>query len=272
MDIIKLADFINANSKNILPADIKLGHLQEFVKALSSVDIEASSQSRIISGIRAFYKYLVIENLISEDPTELLEMPKIGRKLPQVLSKEEIEKMIDVIDLSHPLGERNKAIIETLYGCGLRVSELTNMKLNDLFPEEGYLIIVGKGNKQRLVPVSPKVLEQISRYKNHVRVHFPIKHGHENFLFLNQNGRRLTRAMIFTIIKRTGDMAGIKKTISPHTFRHSFATHLVENGADLRAVQDMLGHAFITTTEIYTHIDREYLRDNILRFHPLNKS
>ncbi|HLO91797.1 MAG: site-specific tyrosine recombinase [Chloroflexota bacterium] len=271
-DINKLAGYVSSSSNGLLPGDLKLSHLQDFIKALSSIEIEASSQSRILSGIRSFYKYLVIENLIKEDPTELLEMPKIGRKLPQVLSQDEIEKMIDIIDLSHPLGERNKAIIETLYGCGLRVSELTEMRLTNFFPDEGYLIITGKGNKQRIVPIGPKVIHQILRYKNYIRTRLPVKHGFENYLFLNQNGRKLTRAMIFTIVKQTGKLAGIKKTISPHTFRHSFATHLVENGADLRAVQDMLGHAFITTTEIYTHIDREFLRDNILRYHPLNQN
>jgi len=270
-DIDKLSGYISSQHINVLPGDVKLAHLQDFVKALASIDIEASSQSRIISGIRSFYRYLIMENIIKDDPTQLLEMPKIGRKLPEVLSQQEIEKMINVIDLSDPLGERNKAIIETLYGCGLRVSELTELKLTNLFIDDGYVIIIGKGNKQRLVPIGPRVTQQILRYKDNIRVHLPIKHGHENVLFLNHYGRKLTRAMIFEIVKKTGRLAGITKTISPHTFRHSFATHLVENGADLRAVQDMLGHAFITTTEIYTHIDREYLRDNILKYHPLNK-
>lgn len=270
-DLEKFSGYMVSAHPSLLPADVKLAHLQEFIKVLASLDIEASSQSRILSGIRTFYKYMLLENLIKDDPTQLLDMPKIGRKLPQVLTQEEIEKMINVIDLSNPLGERNKAIIETLYGCGLRVSELTDLKLTNLYPDEGYIIIIGKGNKQRLVPIGPSVVDQIKRYKDHIRCHLPIKHGHENYLFLNQNGKKLTRAMIFTIIKRTGSLAGIKKIISPHTFRHSFATHLVENGADLRAVQDMLGHAFITTTEIYTHIDREFLRENILKFHPLSK-
>lgn len=270
-DIEKLAGYVATMPGDLKPGDLNLQQLQDFVKTLASMGIEASSQSRIISGIRSFYKYLLLENEIKIDPTELLDMPKIGRKLPQVLSQQEIEMMLSAIDLSHPLGERNKAIIETLYGCGLRVSELTDLKLTNLFPEEGYIVIIGKGNKQRIVPIGPKVMSQILRYKEHVRNHLPVKNGQENYLYLNQNGKKLTRAMIFTIIKRLGALAGITKTISPHTFRHSFATHLVENGADLRAVQDMLGHAFITTTEIYTHIDREFLRDNILRFHPLNK-
>lgn len=270
-DIEKLSRYIQT-SGDILPGELTLAHLQDFVKALASISIEASSQSRILSGIRSFYRYLMLENIIMVDPTELLEMPKIGRKLPEVLSQEEIEKMIVSIDLSNPQGERNKAILEVLYGCGLRVSELTELRLTNLFLDEGYIIIIGKGNKQRLVPIGPKVAKQIQLYKDHVRIHLPIKRGHENILFLNHYGRKLTRAMIFVIVKRTGELAGITKTISPHTFRHSFATHLVENGADLRAVQDMLGHAFITTTEIYTHIDREYLRENILKFHPLNKN
>ncbi|HLN53410.1 MAG TPA: site-specific tyrosine recombinase [Lentimicrobium sp.] len=267
-DIEKCANFMST----VLPAEVTLAHLQEFVKALASVGMEASSQSRIISGVRSFYKYLILEGILNNDPTELLEMPKIGRKLPEVLTRLEIENMIRVIDLSDPLGERNKAIIETLYGCGLRVSELTDLKLNNLYPDEGYIIVIGKGNKQRIIPIASRVVDQISRYRDHVRVHLPIKHGHESYIFLNHYGRKLTRVMIFHIIKKTAVLAGIKKTISPHTFRHSFATHLVENGADLRAVQDMLGHAFITTTEIYTHIDREYLRKNILKYHPLNQA
>lgn len=270
-DIIKLENYSSNHWNGLLPELLTLNHIKEFIKTLSSLEIEASSQSRIISGIRSFYRYLILENIIENDPTELLELPKIGKKLPSVLSIEEIDKMIDVIDLSNPLGERNKTIIETLYGCGLRVSELTNLKLTNLFLEDGYVIITGKGNKQRLVPIGPKVSHQIINYRDHVRVHVNIKTGNENILFLNQLGAKLTRAMIFEIVKRTASEAGIKKVVSPHTFRHSFATHLVENGADLRAVQDMLGHAFITTTEIYTHIDREYLRKNILKYHPLNQ-
>lgn len=270
-DINKLSSFINTTYNGLLPGDVRLNHLQDFVKILSSLEIEASSQSRIISGIRSFYRYLILENVIKIDPTELLDMPRLGKKLPAVLSQSEIEKIIDCIDLSDPLGERNKAIIETLYGCGLRVSELTALKLTDLYLDDGYIIIIGKGNKQRLVPVSHRITKQIMLYRNNVRNHLDIKAGHENILFLNHYGRKLTRAMIFEIVKRLSKAAGITKNISPHTFRHSFATHLVENGADLRAVQDMLGHAVITTTEIYTHIDREFLRKNILKYHPLNQ-
>lgn len=270
-DINKLAAFLEGAYQGLLPGDVKLMHLQDFVKTLSSLEIEASSQSRIISGIRSFYRYLILENVIKADPTELLDMPRIGKKLPAVLSQVEIEKIIESIDRSDQLAERNKAIIETLYGCGLRVSELTSMKLTDLYLDDGYILIIGKGNKQRLVPISQRITKQIMLYKNNVRNHLDIKTGHENILFLNHYGRKLTRAMIFEIVKRLAKLAGITKNISPHTFRHSFATHLVENGADLRAVQDMLGHAVITTTEIYTHIDREFLRINILKYHPLNQ-
>lgn len=270
LDIDKLARYMMSRPERLQPKQIQLSDLQQFIKELASVHLESSSQARILSGIRSFFKYMLLEEVINEDPTLLLDMPKIGRKLPEVLSQAEIEKMIDVIDLSTPLGERNKAIIETLYGCGLRVSELTNLKLNNLYAEEKFVIIIGKGNKQRLVPINDRVVNQILRYVRHVRVHLKIKPDSENTIFLNQNGSKLTRAMIFTIIKKIGKAAGIVKTISPHTFRHSFATHLIENGADLRAVQTMLGHSSITTTEIYTHIDREFLRDNILKYHPLN--
>jgi integrase/recombinase XerD len=268
-DIQKLADYLNNTSK-ILPANVQLSHLQSFVKDLASLEIEPTSQSRIISGIKSFYKFLLIEGVITDDPTELLETPKKGRKLPDILSQEEIGMLIKSIDLSDPLGERNKTIIETLYGCGLRVSELLNLKLTDIYELEGYLIITGKGNKQRMVPIGSWILNQIVRYRDHIRITLDVKSEFENILFLNRNGRKLTRAMIFEIVKRLAAAAGIHKTISPHTFRHSFATHLVENGADLRAVQEMLGHSVITTTEIYTHLDREFLRKNILGHHPLN--
>lgn len=270
-DIEKLAKYASNTAVGLLPADIKLEHLQDFIKTLANIGIEASSQSRILSGIRSFYRYLVIENIIQNDPTQLLEMPKIGRKLPEVLTREEIEMMIAAIDLSHPLGERNKAIIEILYGCGLRVSELTDLLLTNLYMNDGFIIVIGKGNKQRIIPIGERVSNQILRYITFTRINLKIKKEYENVVFLNRNGRKLTRMMIFNIVNDLADKAGIKKTISPHTFRHSFATHLVENGADLRAVQDMLGHAFITTTEIYTHIDREFLRENILKYHPLNK-
>lgn len=268
-DIHKLADYLESSCK-VLPANVQLEDLQKFVKALSSLEIESASQARIISGIKSFYRFLLIENVIATDPTELLEVPKKGRKLPDILAREEIEKMIRMIDLSNPLGERNKAIIETLYGCGLRVSELVNLSLNNIYQNEGFLLMIGKGNKQRMVPLGPVIRDQIVRYRDFVRTKMPVKPESENILFLNRRGGQLTRAMVFEIVKRLAEAAGIKKTISPHTFRHSFATHLVENGADLRAVQEMLGHSVITTTEIYTHLDREFLRKNILSHHPLN--
>lgn len=269
-DIHKLASFLVDHLKINKPRDVNLDNLQAFIKTLSALEIEASSQSRILSGIRSFFQYLTVESVITDNPTLLLDMPKIGRKLPEVLSLSEVENMLRCIDLSHPLGERNKAIIQTLYGCGLRVSELITLRLTDLFFKEGYIIIIGKGNKQRMIPLSENVAQQIKRYLTYSRAHFSIKPQAENILFLNRYGRKLTRAMIFFIVREYAQLAGIRKTISPHTFRHSFATHLVENGADLRAVQEMLGHSVITTTEIYTHIDREFIRRNILKYHPLN--
>lgn len=267
-DVAKLMEYVSEKPNLSDPRNIKTTDLTDFVKALTEIGLEASTQSRIISGIRAFYNFLILENEIKTDPTELLEMPKIGRKLPDVLSVEEIDALISVIDLSLPNGERNKAIIEVLYGCGLRVSELITLKLSDLFFDENFIRVTGKGNKQRLVPIGGRAIEQVQRYRMHIRVHQKMLKDSEDVLFLNNRGRGLTRAMIFSIVKDLAEKAGIHKTISPHTFRHSFATHLVERGADLRSVQEMLGHVSITTTEIYTHIDREYLRKNILKYHP----
>lgn len=267
-DVEKLAGFLGENDNSLRPSEVKTANLQDFVNTIAGLGVAATSQARIISGIRSFFKYLLLESEIKSDPTELLEMPRTGRKLPEVLSVGEIEKLLSVIDLSQPNGERNKAIIELLYGCGLRVSELVNLKLTDIRLDEYYITVTGKGNKQRIVPLGDAALSQMKRYINEVRVHADIKKGEEAIVFLNQRGARLTRAMIFHIIKTLAAEAGLRKQISPHTFRHSFATHLVENGADLRSVQEMLGHASITTTEIYTHIDREYLRQNILRYHP----
>lgn len=269
-DIGKLANFYDAENDNIEPTAIKLNDLRKFVNMLARLGIAASSQARIISGIRSFYRYLLIENEIKSDPTELLEMPKTGRKLPDVLTEKEVIKIIEVVDMSQPTGERNKAIIETLYSCGLRVSELVNLKLSDLFFNEGYIKVTGKGDKQRIVPIGSIALKQINQYIQFTRIKGTIKKGNEDILFLNKNGRKLTRAMIFVIIKQLTENAGIKKNVSPHTLRHSFATHLVEKGADLRAVQEMLGHASITTTEIYTHLDRKFIRTNILKYHPRN--
>lgn len=270
-DIRKLADYFSSSGATLSPAHVKLNDLQGFLAALTDLGISASSQARIISGIRSFYHYLLLENEITSDPTEMLEMPKKGLKLPEVLTENEIIKVIDTVDLSKPHGERNKAMLEILYGCGLRVSELVNLKLSDLHFSEDFITVTGKGNKQRIVPVGTLARKQVMNYLTWIRNRQTVAAGSENIVFLNNRGRKLTRAMIFEIVKKATSAAGIHKNISPHTLRHSFATHLIENGADLRAIQDMLGHASITTTEIYTHIDREFLRDSILRFHPRSK-
>lgn len=267
-DVAKLMDYAGNQGNLDDPRSIKTSDLQQFIGVIAELGLEASTQSRIISGIRSFYNFLLIENEIKSDPTELLEMPRIGRKLPDVLSVGEIDGMIKAIDLSLPNGERNKAMIEMLYGCGLRVSELVNLKISDLYFAENYIKVTGKGNKQRLVPIGNGAIAQAQRYISMIRIHQKVKKEAEDVIFLNNRGKGLTRAMIFSIVKTLAEKAGINKSISPHTFRHSFATHLVENGADLRSVQEMLGHASITTTEIYTHLDREYLRKNILKYHP----
>ena len=246
--------------------------LEAFVSTLHDVGIQPRSQARIISGVKSFYKFLRLEGYMDADPTELLLTPKIGRHLPEVLTIDEIDAMIDAIDMSKPEGQRNRAIIETLYGCGLRVSELIGLQLSQLFMEERYVIIQGKGNKQRLVPISPVAIEQITLYLEQTRAHQVAKRGSEDILFLNRRGAMLTRQMIFHIVKQLCELAGIRKVISPHTLRHSFATHLLEGGANLRAIQQMLGHESITTTEIYVHIDRSRLRDEILTHHPRNTS
>ena len=245
--------------------------LERFVCSLQDVGIQARSQARIISGVKRFYKFLRMEGYMETDPTELLLTPKIGRHLPEVLTTEEIDRMIDAIDMSKPEGQRNRAIIETLYGCGLRVSELVGLRLSQLFIEEHYVVVEGKGNKQRLVPISPVAVEQICLYLEQTRSHQVTQRGSEDILFLNRRGAMLTRQMIFHIVKQLCELAGVRKVISPHTLRHSFATHLLEGGANLRAIQQMLGHESITTTEIYVHIDRTRLRDEILQHHPRNK-
>ena len=265
-DVSKLEFFLTENGKETLPALVQYSDLKEFLVWFNKDNKNARTQSRTLSGIRAYFKFLLIEGEITENPSSLIESPKIGLKLPQVLSIEEIDRMIDAIDLSRPDGHRNKAIIETLYGCGLRVSELVGLKLTDIHYEDGYIIVTGKGSKQRLVPISGKALKEIDFYKTDRNRLSVIKDI--NILFLNRRGSRLTRIMIFKIIKDLGAKAGITKNISPHTFRHSFATHMIEAGADLRAVQEMLGHESILTTEIYTHIDRSYLRDSLMMFHP----
>mgnify|MGYP000879853521 CR=1 FL=1 len=268
-DLTKLQDFCSA--KGILPNEISFNHLKEFVAVLYDFGLSARSQARIISGIKQFFSFLLVENIISIDPSELLEQPKIGRKLPEVLTVEEIDSLIGAVDVSKPEGHRNRAILETLYSCGIRVSELVNLSLSDLFYDEGYLRVIGKGNKERLVPVSKKVEKEIQFYVEYQRKSIPVCKGDENIVFLNRRGNRLTRVMIFTIIKNLSEKIGLKKSVSPHTFRHSFATHLLEGGANLRAIQEMLGHESITTTEIYTHMDQRFLRDAILTFHPRNQ-
>ena len=267
-DIEKLVQFLDYKNYNLSSSQIELKHLQEFLQWVNELGMTATSQSRIISGIRAFYKYLLVENLLNSNPTELLETPKIGRKLPDTLGIEEINKLIDSIDLSQKQGQRNKAMLETLYSSGLRVSELVNLKISNLSFEIGFIKITGKGDKQRLVPIGSIAMRYIDIYRNEIRSNIKIVKEAEDILFLNNRGNKLTRVMVFHIIKKLAAIAGLRKKISPHTFRHSFATHLVEGGADLRAVQEMLGHESITTTEIYTHLDREYLRKNILQYHP----
>ncbi len=253
------------------PAEIKLKDLQQFIKWIAELGMTDTSQARIISGIRAFYKYCLLEEISATDPTTLLEAPKLKRALPDTLSFEEIERIINAIDLSKQEGGRNKAILETMYSCGLRVSEVTGLRISQLYLDVGFIRVTGKGDKERLVPIGSGAGKYINLYKNNVRVHTPAQKGNEDILFLNRRGSKLSRVMIFYIIKDLAAKAGIKKTISPHTFRHSFATHLVEGGADLRAVQEMLGHASITTTEIYTHLDRAFLRKTLEQFHPAFK-
>ncbi len=270
-DVELVAQYFTNTNQNLLPKDITTEQLQSFLIWLHELNIGARSQMRIISGIRAFYKYLSLEDLTENDPTQLLDSPKIGQRLPVFLTIAEIEKMLQVIDRSKPEGERNRAIIETLYGCGLRVSELTDLRLNHLFFNEGFIRVVGKGDKERLVPIGHAAANQITLYIEQIRKHQEVKKGEEDIVFLNRRGTRLSRVMIFKLIKQTVKDAGITKTISPHTLRHSFATHLVQNGADLRAVQEMLGHESILTTEIYTHLDQSMLRKSILQFHPLYK-
>lgn len=270
-DIEKLTQYLTAINSSQQPADLSLKDLQLFVKWINELGMGQTSQSRIISGIRSFYKYCLIEQICKTDPTQLLEAPKTKRKLPDTLSFEEIELVISQIDQSTPEGGRNKAILETMYSCGLRVTEVINLKISGIYPDLGFIRVTGKGDKERLVPIGKDAIKYILIYKNNIRVHQNIQKNYEDILFLNKRGKSLSRVMIFYIIKEMVMKAGIKKIVSPHTFRHSFATHLVEGGADLRAVQEMLGHESITTTEIYTHLDRDYLRDTLQRFHPAYK-
>jgi integrase/recombinase XerD len=270
-DVEKLTAFLLAAGDKKSPAEIDLKKLQQFLKWVAELGMTAASQARTISGIKGFYKYCVIENVVSVDPTALLEAPKLKRALPDVLSFDEIEKIISKIDQSKPEGGRNKAILETMYSCGLRVSEVVNLQISCLYLDVGFIRVTGKGNKERLVPIGEDAIKYIKLYKNNIRVHFSIQKGCEDILFLNKRGGQLSRIMIFYIIKDLAKKVGITKNISPHTFRHSFATHLVEGGADLRAVQEMLGHESITTTEIYTHLDRDYLRSTLQQYHPAFK-
>lgn len=270
-DIEKLTQFLEQHGIEKNPAALELTDLQQFVKWVAELGMTPTSQARIISGIRAFYKYCSLEQIVVNDPTVLLEAPKLKRALPDVLGFEEIEHIIGQIDLSKPEGGRNKAILETMYSCGLRVSEVVNLKLSQLHLDVGFIRVIGKGDKERLVPIGSSATKYINIYRDDIRVHMPVKKGQEDILFLNRRGSKLTRVMIFLLLKELVKKAGITKNISPHTFRHSFATHLVEGGADLRAVQEMLGHESITTTEIYTHLDRDFLRDTLQRFHPAFK-
>ena len=265
-DVGKLERFFSQRDTDAGPADVTYSNLKEFLTWFSADNQNARTLSRVLSGIRSFFRFLLIEEEIEDNPASLIESPKIGLKLPEVLSVGEIDRMIGSIDLSRSEGHRNKAIIETLYGCGLRVSELVNLRITDIHSREGFVVVTGKGNKQRLVPIGNKALKEINIYRTD-RNDLPVIYD-QNILFLNRRGRKLTRAMIFTVIKDLAAKAGIRKNVSPHTFRHSFATHMIEAGADLRAVQEMLGHESILTTEIYTHIDRSYLRDTLIMFHP----
>ncbi|MDF1574145.1 MAG: site-specific tyrosine recombinase XerD [Bacteroidales bacterium] len=269
-DIARLQLYLDSSGNDLAPEELEPEHLSRFLAWISELGLSARSQARILSGIKAFYRYLLMEEIIEKDPTALLEGPRLGSKLPEVLTVAEIDRMLEKIDLSKPQGRRNKAMLETLYSCGLRVTELVGLQISGIFRAEGFIRVIGKGDKERLVPFSQRALKEIDLYLID-RNSLPIQPGHKDILFLNRRGRKLTRNMVFTIIRELAGDAGIQKTVSPHTFRHSFATHLVEGGADLRAVQEMLGHESITTTEIYTHLDREYLRDAILSFHPRSR-
>lgn len=263
----RLVLFLESNAIATSPIKINDETIQQFIYSVSK-EVNARSQARIISGLKSFFSYLIFEDYRTDSPMELIESPRLGRKLPDTLSLEDIDSLIAAIDLSKPEGERNRAMLETLYGCGLRVSELVNLKISDLFFDEGFIKITGKGNKQRFVPISDVTQKYIMIYQNQIRNHLSVQKGHEDTLFLNRRGKQLTRAMIFTIIKDLAVLINLNKTISPHTFRHSFATHLLENGADLRSIQMLLGHESITTTEIYVHLDRKHLTQVMNTFHP----
>ncbi|HBS87933.1 MAG: site-specific tyrosine recombinase XerD [Bacteroidetes bacterium GWF2_38_335] len=267
-DVKKLINYFELKKLKLTPEKVELKHLKEFVAHISEHGMSSRTQARVISGIKSFYKFLLIEDLIIKDPTALLEAPKIGRKLPEILSLREIDALIDAIEPGKREGQRNRAMLETMYSCGLRVSELVGLKLTNLYFDLGFIKIEGKANKERLIPISKKAVNEINLYLEGYRKKIDIQKGHENILFLNRRGTRLTRVMIFTIIKNLAKKIGLSKSISPHTLRHSFASHLIEGGADLRAVQEMLGHESILTTEIYTHLDKDYLRNTIIQYHP----
>jgi len=266
-DVQKLEEYANMEGISSVK-EITMENVQTFIKYIAELGLSPRSQARLLSGIKAFYKYLLLENEISTDPTELIESPKLGRKLPDTLSIEEFDALIHAVDLSKPEGERNKTMLEVLYSCGLRVSELINLKISNIYFNDGFIRITGKGDKERLVPIGNQAIKCLDIYLNQVRNHQSIQTGCEDFAFLNRRGKPLSRVMIFTIIKNLAEKISLQKTISPHTFRHSFATYLIEGGADLRAVQEMLGHESITTTEIYTHLDRSFLKQTILDYHP----
>ncbi len=268
-DVEKLIAYLNIEGHQLSPTEVRFSHLEKFIFWLNDLGLEANSQARLISGLRAFYKYLLVEDLMDDDPTELMEGPRLQRKIPSVLHYEEIQKMLMSVDLSEPQGTRNRAMLETLYACGLRVTELINLKISNLFFDIGIIKVIGKGDKERLVPIGAEAIKHIQLYVDGVRrVQNNIHPDHENILFLNRRGKQLSRVMVFLMVKKTARAAGINKKVSPHTFRHSFATHLIEGGADLKAIQDMLGHESITTTEIYTHLDTEFLKETIVSFHP----
>lgn len=267
-DVEKLQQFLEMNDRDKGPLDIADSDIRDLLEYIHELGMSAYSQARIVSGIKSFFKYLVFEGDLDKDPSELIEAPKLGRKLPDTLNIQEIDSLLGAIDLSTPEGPRNRAMLEVLYSSGLRVSELINLQMNCVLDDIGFLRVIGKGNKERLVPIGREALKHVNIYVEHVRCHLNIKRGHEHIVFLNRRGAQLTRVMIFTIIKNLAQKIGLNKQISPHTFRHSFATHLIEGGADLRAVQEMLGHESITTTEIYTHLDRDYLKQTIKEFHP----
>lgn len=269
-DVSLLLFFLQEKKRSLSIKDVATDDLRDFIQYINDMGLGAYSQSRVVSGIKSFFSYLILEKIIETDPSALLESPKLGKKLPDVLSEEEMMRLIQSVDLSEPLGERNKAILETLYACGLRVSELTNLQLSDLHFNQEIILVTGKGNKQRIIPIGESARAQLQTYIYQVRTHVTVRKGAENVVFLNQRGGKLSRQMIFLMIKKQVEKAGIRKSVSPHTFRHSFATHLVRNGADLRAVQELLGHVSINTTEIYTHLNDADLRNAILKFHPMN--